>query len=318
METIDDLTPEDERLLDAALEHPGAEMSDSELIAALDFTFGVSPRQGKDAAAFVTKASRTPAQDRLGREVRAFAEPGERDVRAALRPIVTSYGSAVVRAARMRRYEPTAAYVKRAQNALKPIIERLVRLAISHARTGVARKASYSPGRYRYGRVDSAGGFRLNVDGLVRSRLANLRGIFGTIDARVRRRLGRRTEEGWDAEDIDDLIEDFDDYLADGGWVDTVAGTEAWGAINAARVAAMLEDGVQYAKWVTYEDERVRDTHVKYGKSRPRPMGFNYARLVMKQPTYRLRWPYDEDCTELGEFINCRCLLVEAEPPRRR
>jgi len=110
------------------------------------------------------------------------------------------------------------------------------------------------------------------------------------------------------AEQVLDLIyEEFADVFGLRG--DDIARTEVAGVIANAN-AYLLQQTVDMSEWATAQDDLVRPTHVVYGEAAPKPVGFNYAKLVGEG--YLLRWPHDPECEEAGEIINCRCIPIPA------
>lgn len=129
--------------------------------------------------------------------------------------------------------------------------------------------------------------------------------IMGTAEERLIRLLEEADAEDLDDEEIGELADEMFDR-----WVESpaIAQSEASDTVNRSR-RDMLET-TEYNEWVTAGDHRVRDTHVVYGDAGPQPDGFNYADLTGGD--YTLRFPYDPECDEPSEIINCRCVSLPA------
>lgn len=91
-----------------------------------------------------------------------------------------------------------------------------------------------------------------------------------------------------------------------------VARTESAGFMNGQRDEMFAAQGFSFGEWVTAGDETVRDNHVIYGGSGPKPRGFNYLNITGEAGT--LTHPGDMGAPP-GEVINCRCLAIAADDP---
>lgn len=240
---------------------------------------------------------------------RDLAAVAEKRFAAKFTPILEAYRSAVRREARASRFPPIKPYLVRVAKDMKPVYRAIIQGAIEDT---IARRASKAPRRrarvrinnkpYRYGTIDRDGTVNLDVDAMVSDRLDLLDSSFRRADRTLRSII--REGGGWTAEGIKDLLEEFEDRLD--VMSGTVKDTESWGAVNTGRMAGMIASAVDTIEWLTAQDEKVRDTHNVYGAAGPQELGFNFASLIGAR--YTLRWPYDEECTELCELINCRCI----------
>ncbi len=87
-----------------------------------------------------------------------------------------------------------------------------------------------------------------------------------------------------------------------------IAVTETSIAMESGRNDAMIAAGVQWKQWITSDDDRVRDTHVKLHRSRVR----------MDKPWIvggaKMMHPCDPN-GPAKEIINCRCIHGPSQPP---
>lgn len=79
----------------------------------------------------------------------------------------------------------------------------------------------------------------------------------------------------------------------------TIARTEVSQSAGASRHVAMTREGLK-KRWVTANDDAVRDSHKLFGSIDAKPMTFEYAP--------GLKYPGDMDCSDGAEVINCRCI----------
>lgn len=252
----------------------------------------------------------TPRQQDEWSMVAGAAAVAEQRIAAKYGPIVTAYRRALKRAKRIHRRPAIRPFVERARSNLKPVYRKIILDAIEQTvslRSKAGRRSvRLESGPYRYGRLDSSGNINLDVDAMVNDRLGHLADSISDFDTSLARRIERAG--GWDIDELEDLIDEYEESL--GVKADQVLATESWGAVGTGRAGGLVQAGVDSIEWMTAMDERVRETHQVYGSAGPRRLGFNFAKLVGMGKRYLLRWPYDEECTERGEIILCRCIAL--------
>lgn len=130
-----------------------------------------------------------------------------------------------------------------------------------------------------------------------------------TIQRRLRRSLRQGVERGEDISELRERIERVYRRHIKPSQSLLIARTESSGFINAVRQRIFEYAGIKKAKWVTAADEKVRDTHVIYGRSKARELGFNYMTLSGTQDKGSLAYPGDVSAP-IEEVGMCRCILI--------
>jgi hypothetical protein len=197
-------------------------------------------------------------------------------------------------AVRNRRNWDTSTWVRQAERTMAPLYRGIVKNSMAYAEREYPRR--------KVSRL-----VRISVNEIVTDRLDGLGSEIWTLDARLRSRLEKRRRRRT-AGYLDELLDREWRSIIRSGSQDTLAINEVASLVNAGWTGGLAKRGVKLAVWGTAQDECVRETHRRYGRSKPRPIGFNYARLSTAR--YILRWPYDELCREYDEISTCRCVLV--------
>lgn len=240
----------------------------------------------------------------LRRRHRALLVPEERLFARAYRQQM-----ALLRDASKDRSNPfaIAPWKRRVARALQPVYDGIIKRA-----GRIYIQDLFASGRKSAWReIEKAGGQQKVKDGIIRIERDLMERLAGTVDtvySAVSGVVTEAVEDGLDAEEIAALVEqEWDDIL--GNNVDAVAATEANGAINSIN-DYLAQVMVELQHWITAKDERVRPTHVIYGESEARPVGFNWADL--SDGNYTLRFPADPACDEASEVVFCRCFMAPA------
>lgn len=188
---------------------------------------------------------------------------------------------------------------------LQPFIEATGELAEITAADAVAAAAR---GRNRVlDQMSKAGVSDIVFDELPATVLSSIRESAFTASANTMKRLvgdvkislEQGFREGLGTQDIADLLADQFKGMRDFELA-RVARTEVQALQNAGAQQTMRDLGVQYQKWVTAGDDRVRETHdAQDGEIAAINTPFSNG----------LRYPLDTD-GPLEEWINCRCRAV--------
>lgn len=129
------------------------------------------------------------------------------------------------------------------------------------------------------------------------------------VQARILRDLQEAVERGATRDAQRERIRTRFERMAAGS-MRVVADGEAALGVSVGRERAFKGAGVERCRWLTAGDERVRETHVRYGAAGAQKRGFNWPRLIGRR--YTLRFPRDPACHEGSDVYGCRCALIAA------
>lgn len=83
-----------------------------------------------------------------------------------------------------------------------------------------------------------------------------------------------------------------------------ISRTAATADFGASVLAQLRREGYTHKRWMTRYDSRVRDSHADADRQTiPLEAEFKVGATTM-------RFPGDPNCSDLGEVVNCRCVLV--------
>jgi len=138
--------------------------------------------------------------------------------------------------------------------------------------------------------------------------------LVGKAPASLQKMLRTSLSKGLDAnESMAELrarVSQAYQYAASSAKTLQVARTESAGFMNEAREAMFTAQGFERGEWLSAVDEHSRVNHLLYGGAGPQKRGFNYLTLSGNVDAGELKYPNDMDCTDAGEVVNCRCVMI--------
>lgn len=288
------------------------------------------PEEPEERSARVLR--RVPDRDAYARAFEEKLEPEESAIADAVEPIQRAFVEASRTKLRQlasgeRAFRPKRPEIRALEDDVpEAVLEELNRVALPNLEAWVARFADeVSPTliqAYLGGLVDLANEIGLEElpTELDSTALAFLEGhttilaeqAMGSLNDKVRDSIAREMfAQGGDftigemQDRVQDTLEALEDQLDEevgqlAVRAQRIARTESAFAVNNARVAEMLRNGITQVEWISARDSEVRESHAA-NDGEIREIGDRFSN--------GMRWPHDEGFSGT-ETINCRCTVA--------
>lgn len=195
--------------------------------------------------------------------------------------------------------------------AIKPILEDIFDAASAEAEEelveiGLVRLDDFRP---ISSRVDE---FDFEVESIIEGQAERIERIVSTVRGVLEESLDAGIKGGADNEGLKSIVRQRFKIFSSSFWLNRTAGTESALATSTARELVFRRRQVPSNVWLNAGDDRVRDDHVTLDDGIPRPIGFNFGKLL--GPGIVLMYPLDPNAPA-DQTILCRCALIPSQTP---
>jgi hypothetical protein len=173
---------------------------------------------------------------------------------------------------------------------IRPVMEQAVKDGVAHGQDQVGKKSSTEAITKS---VDS------RVVAYIEQRIAQIVGINNTTRKMLRYSIDEAISAGQTIAEIQDVVKER--YNLNAMRSLRIARTETSGAVNGGSKIYYQEVGIQKNKWITAGDELVRASH--------RACEAQGAIKMDSAFVNGCRYPGDQEVSDPGEVVNCRCVL---------
>jgi predicted ABC-type ATPase len=195
-----------------------------------------------------------------------------------------------------------------------PILEEIFELATAEAEEelveiGLVKLEDFEPIRAR--QLDE---FDFEISQIITSQAEAIEKVVDTVRGIVTKSLDTGIAGGMTKAQLKNVIRGKFKIFSGSFWTGRIAGTESALTTSAARELTFRRRQVPSNLWVNAGDDRIRDNHVTLDDGVPRPLGFNFGKLLSGVAV--LEFPLDPRAPA-DETINCRCALIPSQAPPR-
>jgi SPP1 gp7 family putative phage head morphogenesis protein len=180
----------------------------------------------------------------------------------------------------------------------RPWFMRALEATEDHVRALLDLRRRSAKQRARIQIDDSWSIFDTDAIRMLEERLEKITAITDTVRKSVRKALQDAITEGLTEQEAAEAVRDK--FNVAQNRAKTIARTEIGGALQDSRIAAYEQLDFEKHEWLTARDAKVRDEHRIDGEVQKIGDDFSNG----------MRWPYDNEVSDPGLIINCRCLTV--------
>ncbi len=185
---------------------------------------------------------------------------------------------------------------------IKPIFEEIFELAMVEAEEelveiGLVKIEDFSPIQVR-----QLNELDFEISQIITSQAEQIEKIVDTVRNVVEDSLDKGIAAGATKAQLKDIVRGKFKTFSGSFWTGRIAGTESALTTSASRELVFRRRQVPSNLWVNAGDDRVRDNHVSLDDGVPRPLGFNFGRLLSGVAI--LEFPLDPRAPA-DETINC-------------